>query len=90
MTAMTHHMPLAGDFSMTAPQGEEGEETYAYSLEEVTQMLAVLPEPAATVVAAAAFTGMRRGELRGIALGELQRDGNPGYAIGLGEYRHRA
>ncbi len=66
MTAMTHHMPLAGDFSMTAPQGEEGEETYAYSLEEVTQMLAVLPEPAATVVAAAAFAGMRRGELRGL------------------------
>jgi hypothetical protein len=28
-------------------------------------MLNVLPEPAATVVAAAAFTGVRRGELRG-------------------------
>lgn len=51
---------------VSIPQGEEGEETYAYSLEEVTQMLTVLPEPAATVVAAAAFTGMRRGELRGL------------------------
>lgn len=29
-------------------------------------MLTVLPEPAATVVAVAAFTGMRRGELRGL------------------------
>jgi integrase len=29
-------------------------------------MLTVLPEPAATIVAAAAFTGMRRGELRGL------------------------
>jgi len=51
---------------VSIPQGEEGEETYAYSLEEVTQMLTILPEPAATVVATAAFTGMRRGELRGL------------------------
>ena len=29
-------------------------------------MLAVLPEPAATVVATAAFTGTRKGELRGL------------------------
>jgi hypothetical protein len=51
---------------VSIPQGEEGEETYAYSLEEVTQMLTVLPEPVATIVTAAAFTGMRRGELRGL------------------------
>ena len=51
---------------VSIPQGEEGEETYAYSLEEVTQMLTVLPEPAATAIATAAFTGMRRGELRGL------------------------
>jgi integrase len=41
-------------------------ETCAYSLEEENQMLAVLPEPAATVVATAAFTGARKGELRGL------------------------
>ncbi len=35
-------------------------------LEEETQMLAILPEPAATVVAMAAFTGARTGELRGL------------------------
>lgn len=41
-------------------------ETYAYSLEEIERMLAILPEPAATVVAVAAFTGLRRGEIRGL------------------------
>jgi integrase len=51
---------------VSIPKGEEGEETYAYSLEEVTQMLAVLPAPASTVIATAAFTGMRKGELRGL------------------------
>jgi integrase len=41
-------------------------ETHAYSLEEITQMLRVLPEPAATIVSVAAFTGVRKGELRGV------------------------
>lgn len=40
-------------------------EINAYSLEEETHMLAILPEPAATVVAMAAFTGARKGEIRG-------------------------
>lgn len=44
----------------------ESEDTYAYSLDEVLRMLSFLPEPAATVVAAAAFTGMRKGEIRGL------------------------
>lgn len=47
------------------PRGKPAGETYAYSLEEITQMLNVLPEPAATIVAVAAFTGVRKGELRG-------------------------
>jgi len=47
------------------PKGKPAGETYAYSLEEITQMLRVLPEPAATIVAVAAFTGVRKGELRG-------------------------
>jgi len=47
------------------PKGKPAGETYAYSLEEITQMLNLLPEPAATIVAAAAFTGARKGELRG-------------------------
>jgi len=47
------------------PQGKLPGETHAYSLEEITQMLNVLPEPAATIVAAAAFTGARKSEVRG-------------------------
>ncbi len=48
------------------PRGKPAGETYAYSLEEVKQMLTVLPEPAATVVATAAYMGARKGELRGL------------------------
>ena len=48
------------------PKARPGRETYACSLEEVTRILAVLPEPAATIVATAAFTGLRRGEIRGL------------------------
>jgi integrase len=47
------------------PKAKPAEDTYAYSLDEIVQMLKMLPEPAATVVAAASFTGARKGELRG-------------------------
>jgi integrase len=47
------------------PKGKPSGETHAYSLAEITQMLKVLPEPASTIVAVAAFTGVRKGELRG-------------------------
>lgn len=55
------------------PPSRPSEETYAYSLEEIAQILSVLPEPAATVFAVAAFTGARRGEIRGL-LWENYRD----------------
>jgi integrase len=48
------------------PKGKPSGETYAYSLDEILQMLMVLPEPAATIVAAAAFTGARKSEVRGL------------------------
>jgi len=48
------------------PPGHESEETYEQSFEEITQILDVLPEPAATIFAVAAFTGARRGEIRGL------------------------
>ncbi len=48
------------------PKGKPAGETHAYSLEEIAQMLKVLPEPASTIVAVAAFTGIRKGELRGL------------------------
>jgi len=46
-----------------APKGKEGK---AYSMEDIGLMLRVLPEPAATVVATAAYTGLRLGELYGL------------------------
>jgi len=48
------------------PKAREGEETYAYSFEEIMAMIARLPEPASIIVAVAAFTGLRRGEIRGL------------------------
>jgi len=51
---------------ISIPRGTESHDTYTYSLEEIPQMLTVLPEPAATTVATAAFTGMRKGGLRGL------------------------
>lgn len=56
------------------PPARPSEETYAYSLEEIGQILSVLPEPAATVFAVAAFTGARRGEIRGL-MWENYQDG---------------
>jgi len=58
------------------PKARPAGETHAYSLEEEVRMLAVLPEPAATIVAVAAFTGARKGEIRGFLW-----EGYDGYAI---------
>jgi integrase len=48
------------------PNAPEDDETYAYSLQEIKTLLAVIPEPAATICAVAAFAGLRRAELRGL------------------------
>jgi integrase len=50
------------------------QETYAYSLDEIQTILSVLPEPAATAFAVAAFMGLRHGEIQGL-LWENYRDG---------------
>jgi integrase len=52
---------------VSIPRAPEPEETYAYSLDEIKSMLSVLPEPTWTVVLTAALTGLRKGELRGLA-----------------------
>jgi integrase len=52
-----------------APESEQ--DTYAYSLSEIKSMLAVLPEPAHTVVLTAALTGLRHSELRGLVWGNF-------------------
>jgi len=56
------------------PGAAEPQETYAYSLEEIHSILSLLPEPAATAFAIAAFMGLRYGEIRGL-LWENYRDG---------------
>lgn len=56
------------------PQGPEGADTHAYSLEEICTMLAALTDQplANAVVATAAFTGLRRSELRGLRWEDLR------------------
>jgi integrase len=56
------------------PAAAEAQETYAYSLEEVQQILGHLPEPAATAFAVAAYMGLRHGEIQGLTW-EDYRDG---------------
>jgi integrase len=56
------------------PKAAEAQETYAYSLDEIMSILVLLPEPAATAFAVAAFMGLRHGEIQGL-LWENYRDG---------------
>ena len=49
------------------PKCKESEDTHAYSLEDELTMIHILPEPSSTIVAVAAWTGLRKGELRGTA-----------------------
>ena len=56
----------------TSPKAAEPQETHAYDLSEIQHMLSVMPEPAATIFAVAAFTGLRRGELQGLRWEDYQ------------------
>jgi len=60
--------------SAVNPKAAEPKETYAYTLEEIQTILSLLPEPAATAFAVAAFMGLRHGEIQGL-LWENYRDG---------------
>jgi len=51
---------------VSIPKARRSRKTHAYSLEDISQMISILPEPGATIVATAAFTGMRKGEIRGL------------------------
>jgi len=48
---------------VSLPKSRGAKDTYAYSLEEVTAMLIRLPLCSAAVIAVAAFTGLRKGEI---------------------------
>ena len=48
------------------PRARASAETVAYDLEQVLGMLGFVPEPSRSVIAVAAFTGLRRGEIEGL------------------------
>jgi integrase len=48
------------------PDGAEAADQHAYPLEEIDAILAVLPDPAATIFACASYAGFRGSELRGL------------------------
>jgi integrase len=54
------------------PKAPEPSETYAYSLDEIQAILTLLPEPAATAFAVAAYTGLRHGEIQGLRWGDYK------------------
>jgi integrase len=51
---------------VSIPKARKSEPTYAYSLDEINRMLAVLDERSATIVAVAGFSGLRRSEIQGL------------------------
>jgi len=59
---------------VSVPKGAPGNETYAYSLEEIQTMIRVLEEPARTAVLVVAFTGLSLSELRGLRWEDLGGD----------------
>lgn len=48
------------------PRAPEADETVAYDLDTELAMLSYVPEPSRTVLAVAAFAGLRRGEIEGL------------------------
>lgn len=59
------------------PNGRRCAETYAYLLDETFQMILALPEPASTIVATAAFAGLRKDEIRGLLWENFREDAMP-------------
>jgi integrase len=49
-----------------AKRAPTGKPTQAYSLRELETIVAILPEPAATICAVAGYAGLRRSEIRGL------------------------
>jgi len=56
---------------VSIPRTMEPEETYAYSLSEVTRMLSFPAEPERKIVLTAALTGFRKGEICGLCWEDL-------------------
>jgi len=76
--------------NLCQPSRSRGEETYAYSLEEINAMLTLFPEPASTAFCSPAFAGLRRGEVEGLYWFRLPRLALCGFpaAFGMRELTH--
>jgi integrase len=59
---------------VSIPKARSRGETYAYSLEEIFRMISSLPQPASTIFATAAFTGLRKSGIRGLLWGNFGED----------------
>lgn len=56
------------------PRGLAAGDTKAYTLEEIQAILAVMPEPARTLVIVAGLTGLRKSEIKGLRWEDLRGD----------------
>jgi len=56
------------------PRGKPRGETKTYTLEEIQQLLTVIPEPARTAVLVAAMTGLRVSEIKGLRWSDIVND----------------
>lgn len=56
------------------PRGLPAGPKQNYSLEEIQKMMAVLPEPGRTIVIVAAFTGLRKQEIKGLRWEDFKGD----------------
>lgn len=51
---------------VSIPKARPCAETHAYALQDILRLISVLPDPVSTIVATAAFTGLRKSEIRGL------------------------
>ncbi|HET7349182.1 MAG TPA: tyrosine-type recombinase/integrase [Acidobacteriaceae bacterium] len=56
------------------PAASPASKTHAYSIDEITNMLENVPPLAQVVIATAAFTGLRKGELRGLEVSDYAHE----------------
>ncbi|MCL5671407.1 MAG: tyrosine-type recombinase/integrase [Acidobacteria bacterium] len=59
---------------VSIPKARPCAETHAYSLQDILRLISVLPEPVSTIVATAAFTGLRKSEIRGLLWENFRED----------------
>ena len=69
-----------------APSAKQPQETHAYSLDEVCDILALIPEPASTIFATAAFAGTTARRHSWDSVGGQQRRRDSCHAVDMGRH----